>query len=175
MSSFYQWLWSNDVSKSCFLSHANEKKCRETLKIIFIIVNICRPSVLGSAELRSIIVITLHNTLTKSVDMDLFIIAQNYAKGGSSLFNIHETTIFFYRVWFRAWPMWQGGQDVNFRYSNLSSLGFMILPLDRAWLSVVPACLLRTTALLSKESFEGENCHQNKQTNNFLVFAPIRN
>ena len=56
-------------------------------------------SVLGSAELRSIIMITLHNTLTKSVDIDLFITAQNYrqfhAKGGSSLFNIHETTIFF--------------------------------------------------------------------------------
>ena len=147
MSSFYQWLWSNDVSKSCFLSHANEKKCRETLKIIFIIVNICRPSVLGSAELRSIIVITLHNTLTKSVDIDLIIIAQNYrqlhANGGSSLLiNMHQATIFF--IEFNLGPGLgnKGCQNVNFGYSNVSSLGFMILPALRQSLTLCRACLL---------------------------------
>ena len=80
-----------------------------SVKVVFLSIYAI-PSVLGSAELRSIIMITLHNTLTKSVDIDLFITAQNYrqfhAKGGSSLFIT--------------------------QYLNLSSLGFMILPLDRA-------------------------------------------
>ena len=69
-----------------------------SVKVVFLSIYAI-PSVLGSAELRSIIVITLHNTLTKSVDIDLFITAQNYrqfpAKGGTAHYSIYTKPQYF--------------------------------------------------------------------------------